>query len=90
MPNQSKHQNNIISTRKRVKSERETTHTSVKNMNLVGLTVIFAITTKDIDMSTTINGVTGMTPPFPWPSITLFCNRLNLDFFPPHFLEKII
>jgi hypothetical protein len=84
MPNQ---RTNII----RVKCEREThTHTSVKEMNLVGLTVIFAITTKDIDMSTTINGVTGMTPPFTWPSITLFSNRLNLNFFPPHFLEKII
>lgn len=76
--------------KERVKSERVAL-TSIKDMNLVGLTVIFTITTKNIDMSTTINGVTSMTPPFPWPiSTRIFFSvqRFHLNFFPPHFRDE--
>lgn len=61
--------------------------TSVEDMNLVGLTVIFAVTTKYIDKSATFDGVAGVTPPLPWPSTTLCCcaYRLHLNLFPPHF-----
>lgn len=75
---------------KRVKSvywESETL-TSVEDINLVGLMVIFIITTKDVEMSTAINGVACMTPPLPWPFTFFSYHRvLHLNFLlPDHFL----
>lgn len=65
------------------KKEGERVVTSVKDVNLVGLTVIFAVTTEDIDKSATSNGVAGVTPPLPWPS-SVALRRLHLNLFPPH------
>lgn len=58
--------------------------TSVKDMNLVSLGILLAITSKHIQKLPTSNGVTGMAPPLAGPTSLLHCFA-HLPFFPPHF-----
>jgi len=54
--------------------------TSVEDVNLVGLTVKFAVTTEEIKKSAISNRVTRVAPPLPWSF-----SSCNLYLFPPHF-----
>ena len=51
-------------------------------MNLVGLTVKFAVTAEEIKKSAIFNGVTRVAPPLPWS----FLSSYSLHLFPPHSL----
>lgn len=62
-------------------------------MNLISLTIIFSVPTKHVEKFPTSNGVTSVTPPFPWPRtggthhpFTIFA--LYFKLFPPHFPPK--
>lgn len=62
--------------------------TSVEYVNLVGLTVKFAVTTEEIKKSAISNSVTRVAPPPPWSF-----SSCSLYLFPPHFpplLQKLL
>lgn len=64
--------------------------TSVEDMDLIGLAIIFAIATKHVEKAASFNGVTSVSPPLPGPVTRLTQTHLLLllsDPFPPHFFS---
>ena len=60
--------------------------TSVEDMDLIGLAIVRAVATENVEKGTSFNGVTSVSPPLTGPGRR---THLLSDPFPPHSPEKV-